>query len=133
MLILQGRRRNWLAPALNGARLPFLLFALLLAVAMPSTGSAPTAHADRHDQSFIAGESAYPAAIRTAPVLADLSGWELYLHSTTEELSDYALRPSAGTLSVADDIAACAGMASRSPPTLPLRASYRPQAPPSPV
>ncbi len=130
---MNGRPRNWLEPALRGVRLSLLLVALMLAAAMPSTGSVPPPLSDRLDQSFIAGEGTYPAALRTAPVLADLSGWELYLHSTTEELSDYALRPSVGTLSVPGDIAAGAGMASRSPPALRLRASYQPQAPPPPV
>ena len=130
---LNGRPRNWLEPALGGVRLRLLLFALLLAAAMPSTGSVPPALSDKSDQSFIAGEEIYPAAIRTAPVLADLSGWELYLHSTAEELTDYALRPSVGALSIAGDSAAATGMASRSPPALPLRASYQPQAPPLPV
>ncbi len=130
---MNGRPRNWLEPALRGVRLSLLLVALMLAAAMPSTGSVPPPLSDRLDQSFIAGEGTYPAALRTAPVLADLSGWELYLHSTTEELSDYALRPSVGTLSVPGDIAAAAGMASRSPPALRLRTPYQPQAPPTPV
>lgn len=133
MLKRNGRPRNWLEPALRGVALPVLLFALVLAAAMPSTGSVPPALSDRFDQSFIAGEGSYPTALRTAPVLADLSGWELYLHSTTDELSDYALRPSVGTLSIPGDIAAGAGMASQSPPALRLCTSYQPQAPPLPV
>ena len=130
---LNGKLRNCLATMLKGVGFPLLLVALGLAVAMPSAGSGPSAFSGKTERSFIAGEGAHAAAMRASPVLVDLSGWELYLHSATEGLSSFALNPSVGTLSVAGDVAAARGMAPQPPPALRLRVPYRPQAPPFPV
>ena len=133
MLRLNGKLKNCLETMLKGIGFPLLLVALVLAAGMPSTPSFPSAFSGKAEQSFIAGEGVHSAAMRTSPVLVDLSGWELYLHSANEGLSSFALSPSVGTLSVAGDVAAARGMALQPPPALRLRVPYRPQAPPFPV
>lgn len=130
MLGLNGKLRNCFETMLKGVGFPLLLVALVLAAGMPSARSFPSAVPGKMVQSFIAGEGAHAAAMRASPVLVDLSGWELYLHSATKGLSSFALSPSAGTLSVAGNAAAAHGMASQPPPPLRLRVPYRPQAPP---
>jgi hypothetical protein len=118
---------------LKGIGFPLLLVALVLTAGMPSGQAFPPAILDKTEQSVSAGDGMYAAVVRTSPVLVDLSGWELYLHSATDGLSSYGLNPSTGTLPAAGDGVAGAGMAPQAPPALLFRAPYQPQAPPSPV
>ncbi len=133
MLRSSGKPTGCFETMLKSVGFPLLFVALAFAAILPSARSFPAVDSDTPRHSFIVGEGTHAATVRTSPVLLDLSGWELYLHSATEGLSSFGLSPVVGTLSLAGGGAAEVVMASQPPPALPLRISYNPQAPPIPV
>lgn len=129
MLRLSGKSKNWFETALVGAGFPLLLVALILAAA-PSAYRYPPALVDTHAQTLDAGGGVSEAtAIQSPTETVDFAGWELYLHSITDEISSFGLSPASSRLPAIMRGAAGSRLASAAV-ALPIRASYQPQAPP---
>ena len=126
-----GKPKNWFATTLVGAGFSVLLVALILAAATPSLGNFPAAAADTPEAQAVAQEGAPESAeLRTSPVMVDLAGWELYLHSAEVGISNVGLAPSGGSRPATVRFAAADGPAPAAVPLL-FQAHYRPQAPPA--
>lgn len=125
-----GKPRNWFEATLIGVGFPVLFVALVLAAATPSARAFQSAAFDMAQKAAAGGSGTCDDfAVHPSRALADRTGWELYLHSATMETP--GLAPSPAGLPLSSHQRSVVRPAAAPVVPLPLRISYRPQAPPA--